>query len=129
MFVYNIGQRKIIIKNTLKGGKSFIYDIPKTDKFISFAEYNSFEDIGFYPDKLRIELCSNIVFLTQNRKTDEIQLNVMLIDPYYEICQVALFKSSKRINLPKARKYQDVMIQNFLYCSKNQANVEFRCLT
>jgi len=62
--VYNIGQRKIIIKNTLKGGKSHIYEMPKGEKFISFGEFNTFEDVGFYPSKLRIEMCSNFLFLT-----------------------------------------------------------------
>jgi len=63
-----VGQRKIIIKNTLIDGKAYIYEMPHGEKFISFGEFNTFEDIGFYPKKLRIEMCSNFVFLTKNVK-------------------------------------------------------------
>jgi hypothetical protein len=121
---------KLIIKNKLKGGASLLYEIPKTERFVSFADFNTFDDLGFTPGRLRIELCSNIVFLTQDRKDDSLFVNILLIDPYYDVPQLALFKSSQRFSFPPGKKYQDIMIKNFLYCNKAATGeTEFKCLT
>ena len=85
-FVNNVGMSKLIIKNKLKGGFSMVYEIPETERFVNFAEFNAFEDLGFDPRKLRIEMCTNIVFLTQALKDDTLIVNIFLIDPYYEVC-------------------------------------------
>lgn len=83
MFVYNIGQRKLIIQNTLPNGKKYVYELPAIEKFMNFVEFMNFEDIGFYPDKLKIECCSTFVFLTLDKTN--IIVNVLMIDPYYTI--------------------------------------------
>lgn len=90
-FINNVGLSKLIIKSKLKGGISFVYEIPKKERFLNFAKFNKYEDLGFYPKNLRIEMCSNLVFLTQNRADESIKVNLMLLDTYYEIPQVALF--------------------------------------
>jgi hypothetical protein len=69
-FANNVGQQKIIIKSTLKGGLTYVYELPKTERFVNFVEFNKFEDLGFYPGKLRIEMCTNIVFLSQSSTDD-----------------------------------------------------------
>ena len=130
MFVYNIGQRKIIVQNTLTNGRSYVYEIPHGHKFLTFGEYNNFEDIGFYPGSMRLEMCSNFVFLTQERSTQLITLNLFLIDPYYEVPQMALIQSKRKFKFPyRTGKYDDVMIKTILYMSQKQADIEVKCLT
>ena len=49
IFAYNIGQRKIVIQNTLQGGKTYVYELPRCEKFMCFSKVNRNEDMGFYP--------------------------------------------------------------------------------
>lgn len=70
----------------MNGGQSFIYKFPRNETFISFSEYNQHEDIGFFPGDLRLEMCSHVAFLTHDRLKNEAILNLLFIDPYYEIC-------------------------------------------
>lgn len=79
------------IQNTLGSCKAYIYELPKDESFMDFVEYRHFEDVGFYPMNLRIEMCSNFVFLTYNQKLKKTFVNVMLVDPYYYEVQFALF--------------------------------------
>lgn len=85
VMMYNIGQRKLIIKNSMSGGASYVYEVPRGEKFISFVEFNSKQDIGFYPNQLRLELCSHFAFLTHERKSNQAIVNLLFIDPYYDI--------------------------------------------
>ena len=76
--------------------KVHIIDIKSDEKFISFVEFNLYEDIGFYPNDLNIECCSCFLFLTTKKnKTgndkNTTKLNLLIADPYYEKMQVALF--------------------------------------
>jgi len=93
IYMYNIGQRKLVIHNTLPGGVLYIHELPVGEKFISFVKYNKLKDFGFYKGQLRIEGCSNFVYLTQIK--DMIYANVIMVDPYYEVVQIAHFKSHK----------------------------------
>lgn len=91
---YNLGSSKIIIQNTLRVGakKTFILEMQDGDEFISFVKFNKFEDIGLFAEDLRIECCSHIAFITQNDELEERngpyqgnRLNVILLDPFYEV--------------------------------------------
>ena len=71
--------------------------------------------------KLRIEMCSNFVFLTYNSRLKRTFVNVMLIDPYYYDVQFALFKSTKFFDDKDYKKQNDVMVKNIMYCTKKKA--------
>jgi hypothetical protein len=128
-FAYNVGQNKLIFKNTLKDGASFVLEIPKSERFRSFANFNTFEDLGFFPNELNIEMCTNLVYLTQETGQEALIVNILLMDPYYDVCQIALLRSTTRFELWQTKKYQDVMIQNFLYCYKFQGDTEYKLMT
>ena len=51
---------------------------------MSFVDYHSFDDIGFYPNELRIEMSSNFVFLTFDKILNQTMVNVLIIDPFYK---------------------------------------------
>lgn len=72
--------------------KTFILEMQDGDEFISFVKFNKFEDIGLFAEDLRIECCSHIAFITQNDELEEKngpyqgnRLNVILLDPFYEV--------------------------------------------
>ena len=59
-------------------------------------------------------------------------VNFLLIDVYYSKPQIALFKSTKFLNKPYGKKYEDVEIKNIMYCTKNNekdTDFEVKCLT
>ena len=62
--------------------KEFILQLDKDEFFLSFVEFNSFTDIGFFPDYLHIECCTTFLFLTRNGC--KVKMNLLLIDPYYQ---------------------------------------------
>jgi len=47
--------------------KVHILDIHPEERFISFVEFNLYEDIGFYPENLSIDCCSCFLFLTTKK--------------------------------------------------------------
>ena len=52
-------------------------------------EFNKYEDIGFYPQDLRIECCSCFLFLTTKRHkcsddTNTTVFNLLLADPFHD---------------------------------------------
>lgn len=105
--VSNLGETKLIIDNLLdpKENKKMILDLDKDEKFVCFVEFNSFQDIGFFPKNLDIECCSKFLFITSPRmhskdfgKASMNCLNLLLIDPYYETANVVLFKSVSYID-------------------------------
>ena len=53
-------------------------------------EYNKFDDIGFYPQSLKVEMCSNFVFLTKKK-----QQNAPLA------CEVCVFLTERNLKLRK----------------------------
>jgi hypothetical protein len=91
IFAYNIGLKKVVIQTCQGRQQQLIYELPSDETFVSFVEYKSLKDIGFYPGKLRIEMCSNFTFLTHNKFTNKIVVNFMLVDPYYYEVQIAIF--------------------------------------
>ena len=42
----------------------YILELENNEKFLTFVKFNSFEDIGFFPEFMRISCCSSILFLT-----------------------------------------------------------------
>jgi len=82
--------------------RAYVLDIPDDEKFVCFIDHNSYSDIGFYPKHLRVECCSHFLYLTTARhNTGDIsknRLNLLLVDPYYEQIQVAIFKSCAHID-------------------------------
>lgn len=41
-----------MITNLLTFGKTYIYELPVGNRFISFIQNNKVEDMGFYPNNL-----------------------------------------------------------------------------
>lgn len=67
VIAYNLGDNKICIQNTLQMVEKKMYILPlkKNEKFVCFLNFNSFEEIGFYPDEnLKIESCSHFAYMT-----------------------------------------------------------------
>ena len=100
--VSNLGETKLVIDNLLdpNENKKMILDLDQDEKFVCFVEFNSFQDIGFFPTNLDIECCSKFLFVTSPRMHSKDYgkgtfncLNLLLIDPYYETANVVLFKS------------------------------------
>ena len=70
---------------------------------MSFVEFNKYQDIGFYPQDLRIECCSCFLFLTTKRhKSDDDShttfFNLLLADPYHDEIQIAIFRSHSNVD-------------------------------
>ena len=84
MMLYNIGQTKLILQNTLHGGKQYVLKLPPNEIFMDHLVYNNLSDFGFYADNLNIECCSRFPYLTLDKKTKEVIINVLLCDPYYD---------------------------------------------
>jgi len=88
---------------------------------VSFVEWNHFEDFGFYGDNLRIEASSFIVYLTKKtgKKGGDVHLNFMIVDPFYQNIQIAIFKSTKIFAKdPKNLKLEDCLVKTIMYCTK-----------
>ena len=98
---YNLGDSKLVFQNTLQVDpkRKFLLKLPAGERFVSFLQFNRYEDIGFFPTGLRVECCSSFAFLTAGAgaKSGDVEynrMNLVLIDPFYERTQVAHFKSS-----------------------------------
>ena len=81
--------------------RSYILELPEDEKFLSFVGFRCYEDICFYPGHMRLECCANILFATtkRDRKKNECHvaqnnLNLIVVDSFYEDLQCCLFKSS-----------------------------------
>ena len=74
-------------------GNQMVFDISSHEKFISFIEFRSFEDIGLDPYGLKTSTCSIFAYLTIHKKYQRMHVNILLIDPYYEDMQISLIKS------------------------------------
>ena len=66
---YNLGSQKIILQSAMKPSvkKAYIINLPEDERFVGFVDFNSFTDIGFYPENLKIECCSHFCYLTTSR--------------------------------------------------------------
>jgi len=98
VIAYNIGIRRLAFMNIQNRDvpEQHIVELDKDESFLSFLYFKSFEDIGFYPGHLRIECCSSFLYLTL--KDNIVRMNLLLLDPFYEELQIALFKSSHVID-------------------------------
>jgi len=67
---YNLGQNRVAFVDMSKQAKEeqiqYIYYLPESFKFISFVDFNNYEDIGFFAEDIRIEGCTNYAFLSLN---------------------------------------------------------------
>ena len=71
--------------------------LDKNEKFLSFLTFKQYSDIGFYPRDIRVECSSHFAFLTTGRDSSNLKfnrINLVIIDPFYEDLQIALFKSN-----------------------------------
>ena len=75
----------------IRSKKNMVYQIPKGYVFMDFIEFNGLDDLGFDSQDLKIEACSRFAFLTLHERTQRMLVNIMLIDPYYDTIQIALF--------------------------------------
>lgn len=50
--------------------RMYLLELDPNEKFVCWLNFNSFADIGFYPNNLKIECCSHFAFMTtgQNEK-------------------------------------------------------------
>ena len=54
-------------------------------------------------------------------------INLLIVDPYYEEIQIAIFKSSRYISIPYNKKYHDIIIKNVMYSTrKNKNDIDFK---
>lgn len=80
----------------------YILELPQDHEFLSFAEFNSYWDIGFFHEHLRVECCVRFLFAVKHK--DTVHLNLMLIDPFHPEKQFALFQST---NNAKWKRYNE----------------------
>jgi hypothetical protein len=69
----------------------------ENEQFIGFADFNSFDEIGFYPLDLKIECCSNFLYMTKQIDKNGVsrnRLKLLLLDPFCKILEAVLFTSS-----------------------------------
>lgn len=60
IIAYNLGIHKLAIMNQQdhEDPKQYILEMEEDEEFICFLNFNKYEDIGFYPDMMRIYGCS-----------------------------------------------------------------------
>ena len=78
-------------------------ELDPQEQFVTFVEFNKYQDIGFYPQDLRIECCSCFLFLTTKRakRANDVNttvFNLLLVDPFHDKIQVAIFQSLSNVN-------------------------------
>ena len=113
--MYNIGLQKLILQMFVCEHNQMIYEIPNKEKFFGFIEFSNFLDLGFIPKGLAQEACSHFAFLTLNKSSQKILVNVMLIDPYYSDIQISLFQSSSFFYEKLGAKYYDIVLKSIMY--------------
>ena len=117
----NLGLSKLLITNTMHTDEktTYVIDIPEDEKFISFAQFNEYEDLCLYPKGLRIECCSKVCFITASRKGSDIQhnrINILFVDPFFAEIECALFRSSTHFDHEMLREH-DCIIRNIITSS------------
>ena len=121
IFAYNLGLKKLMIQNTQEENRNFIYELPEQETFVSFIEYKKFEDIGFYPSNLKIEMCSNFVFLS--KQGSHTFVNVLLVDPYHTPVQFAILQSLWSFDSETGLDmHKDTIIKSLMYSIKKKAD-------
>ena len=86
----NLGDQRILLinKEMKKKKKVHILELDPNEKFVTFVQFNRYNDIGFYPKGLNIDCCARFYFITTKRyKTpddiDTSNFNLLLLDPYH----------------------------------------------
>ena len=94
-----------------------VYHLPKKECFVDFIEFTHLDDIGFDPKGVRTETCSRFAFLTYNKKTRwKQQVNLILIDPFYDDIQISLYKTDKYYFCGKdGGKENDIVHKSVMY--------------
>ena len=69
------------------------------EQFVGFVEFNNYNEIGFYPNNLRIECCSPFLYMTRREKENDPgrylnHLNLILLDPFCDCLEAVIFQSS-----------------------------------
>lgn len=87
----------------MKKKKVHILELSPNEKFVTFVQFNRYNDIGFYPDDLNIDCCSRFYFITTKRyknpdERDSTTFNLLLVDPFHSNIQVAIFRSTSYID-------------------------------
>lgn len=85
----------LIIQNTLGSGIQFVFNLDPGEEFISFADYISYESIGFDASSVDTAGVTNFVFLTYDPIKNLISLNLLLMDIYHDVPEAKRFKSYK----------------------------------
>lgn len=127
--VCNIGLEKLIIQNRLGQKASYIYDIMNNEHFAGFVQFQSLHSLGFNQRKMNLEACSRIVFLTRERETDRLFVNILFIDPYHEQCQIVLFKSRKFFKQEGVCCEQDQAMQRIIFnTARTECDTRFKIM-
>ena len=63
MIAYNIGLSKLILHNTLKIGKQYVFELPENHIFLNFIKYPSFDQLDFNNDNVDIDIDTSIIFV------------------------------------------------------------------
>ena len=103
-----------MIQTYLEKGTRMIYNIAENENFVDFIEFNKLKDLGFHVKGLRIEACSRFAFLTLNKKSQRMFVNVLFVDPYYTDTEICLFKSKKSFIFDSANT-KDVIVKSIMY--------------
>ena len=83
-------------------------------EFVSFVDYNSFNDIGFDSSVIDIGAVSNFAFLTYESARNILTLNLLFVDIYHDIPLFKMFKSVKKFSYDR-RTDQDILIKSIIY--------------
>lgn len=100
----------------------------ENEQFIGFVDFNSYQEIAFNPINLRIECCSNFLFLT--RRENEYgrflnHLNLLLLDPFDEKLDAAIFTSSTVID-NELYNNSDMIIKSVIQNNRSN-NIDENC--
>lgn len=91
-------------------------ELDPQERFVTFVEFNKYQDIGFYPHNLSIECCSCFLFLTTKRHKGEddnntTYFNLLLADPYHDDIQVAIFRSHSNVD-DELFRHGDIIVKS-----------------
>ena len=91
-----------------------IYNLPESESFVDFIEYNRLKDLGFNEKGLKIEACTVFAFLTNDKIFQRLFINILLVDPYYDQTQICLYKS-KKCFIFKSPETRDIVLKSVMY--------------
>ena len=107
--------------NKKNGKEEEPFELPDEEKeiFLGFVNYQDFGDVGLDDRNLNIDGCARFLYITckanqASKVTDDdykekVWLNLLIVDPYNKMPQVAHFKSKKIFDLRTTSQYEDVI--------------------